>query len=132
MDNRFFEDPILNSPYERPTRHWELDKEGIPTQKIIDNRRESRLITPIPKPKKRDEKNIQRNLDFDETKNISNDDQQYEVYELINRVRFKVEEWRQLPESLWGVTPETSLLLKHWRNYEFEGIKPFFLPNRGG
>ena len=53
MDNRFFEDPILNSPYERPTRHWELDKEGIPTQKIIYDRRESRLITPIPKPKKK-------------------------------------------------------------------------------
>ena len=25
MDNRFFENPILNSPYQYPTRHWELD-----------------------------------------------------------------------------------------------------------
>ena len=30
MSERFFEDPILNSPYERPIRHWELDKDGIP------------------------------------------------------------------------------------------------------
>jgi len=26
MDNRFFERPILNSPYEYPKRHWELMK----------------------------------------------------------------------------------------------------------
>jgi type III restriction enzyme len=53
VSERFFEDPILNSPYERPARHWELDKDGIPTQQIVERRRESRLITPIPKPKKR-------------------------------------------------------------------------------
>jgi hypothetical protein len=36
MDNRFFSHPILNSPYEYPSRHWELDKDGQPTQQIID------------------------------------------------------------------------------------------------
>jgi type III restriction enzyme len=36
MGNRFFEEPILNSPYEYPLRHWELDREGQPTQKIIE------------------------------------------------------------------------------------------------
>lgn len=25
MDNRFFEKPILNSPYDYPSRHWELE-----------------------------------------------------------------------------------------------------------
>ena len=25
MDHRFFEQPILNSPFEFPARHWELD-----------------------------------------------------------------------------------------------------------
>jgi hypothetical protein len=39
MDNRFFEKPILNSPYEYPSRHWELDAEGQPTQQIISKRR---------------------------------------------------------------------------------------------
>jgi len=52
MSERFFEDPILNSPYECPTRHWEL-VDGIPTQEVVESRRESRLITPIPQPKKR-------------------------------------------------------------------------------
>ena len=36
MGNPFFEHPILNSPYECPSRHWELDKQGLPTQKIIE------------------------------------------------------------------------------------------------
>jgi len=31
MDNQFFEQPILNSPYEYPARHWELDDQGQPT-----------------------------------------------------------------------------------------------------
>lgn len=31
MFNDFFEQPILNSPYEYPSRHWELDEEGSPT-----------------------------------------------------------------------------------------------------
>jgi type III restriction enzyme len=39
MENRFFEKPILNSPYEYPVRHWELDPQGQPTQKIIEKRR---------------------------------------------------------------------------------------------
>ena len=39
MDNRFFEKPILNSPYEYPARHWELDDQGQPTQQIIERRR---------------------------------------------------------------------------------------------
>ena len=31
MDNQFFEHPILNSPYEEPKLHWELDAEGRST-----------------------------------------------------------------------------------------------------
>jgi type III restriction enzyme len=41
MSNQFFERPILNSPYEYPARHWELDKDGQPTQKIIESRRKA-------------------------------------------------------------------------------------------
>ena len=35
MSNPFFDHPILNSPYEHPRRHWELDADGQPTQRII-------------------------------------------------------------------------------------------------
>ena len=128
MSERFFDDPILNSPYERPARHWELDKNGIPTQQIIERRRESRLITPIPKPKKRGgkgEQAHQRSLEI-EAQNISTDDQQYEVTQQVNSIRALVDEWRHAPESQWKVTPETARLLKHWRHHEFQGIRPFF------
>jgi hypothetical protein len=51
MDNRFFERPILNSPYDYPGQHWELDGQGQPTQLIIATRRRAEFITPIPKPR---------------------------------------------------------------------------------
>jgi type III restriction enzyme len=53
MSNPFFDRPILNSPYEYPTRHWELDADGQPTQQVLPTRRRAEFVTPIPKPKKR-------------------------------------------------------------------------------
>jgi type III restriction enzyme len=53
MSNPFFDHPILNSPYEIPRRHWELDETGQPSQQVLDTRRRADFITPIPKPKKR-------------------------------------------------------------------------------
>ena len=34
MPNPFFDRPVLNSPYEYPIKHWELDTQGQPTQQI--------------------------------------------------------------------------------------------------
>ena len=51
MDNPFFKRPILNSPYEYPNLHWEVDDTGQPTQKFVETRRRAEFITPIPKPK---------------------------------------------------------------------------------
>ena len=52
MSDRFFETPILNSPYERPIQHWELDQDGQPTADTLNARRRSDLTTSVPKPKK--------------------------------------------------------------------------------
>ena len=90
MSERFFNDPILNSPYERPSRHWERVK-GIPTQVELAGRRESQLITPIPKPRKRGGKDEQRELEFG-AQGLSDSDQQYEVTQQINSIRALVEE----------------------------------------
>lgn len=49
----FFERPILNSPYEYPRGHWELDESGQPTDRVMPLRRPASFLTPIPKPKKR-------------------------------------------------------------------------------
>ena len=53
MANEFFEHPILNSPYEYPSRYWELDEAGQPTQKTIERRCDAKYIRPVPRPKKR-------------------------------------------------------------------------------
>ena len=52
MNNKFFEHPILNSPYDYPNKHWELDSSGQPTQRIEKSQRQAEFITPIPKPRK--------------------------------------------------------------------------------
>ena len=125
--NPFFDHPILNSPYDEPTRHWELDPQGQPTHTIIEARRKADFITPIPKPKKHKKGNAaQEAFVFDEGKGLSTKDQQYDPKSIINEVRNQVGRWRTLPESEWGVTPETARLLNHWRHYKFSGIRPFF------
>lgn len=78
MNNRFFERPILNSPYAYPIRHWELDETGQPTQQIIETRRRADFITPIPKPKKRKGAALQGSLVFDEGKGLSTAEQRYD------------------------------------------------------
>ena len=127
MSNAFFERPILNSPYERPTRHWELDESGQPTQKIVETRRRVSFITPIPKPKKRKRSAEQQQMVFDEGKGLSSGAQQYDPTPIINELRQQVDAWRELPNpNQWQVTPETARLLQHWRHHNFAGVRPFF------
>ena len=127
MDNKFFEQPILNSPYEYPARHWELDSQGQPMQQIIASRRPAEFITPIPKPKKRKDAPNQQQIIFDEGKGLSTDEQQYDPTPMINALRRHVDRWRNIPNPAdWRVTPETARLLQHWRHHRFSGIRPFF------
>ncbi len=127
MENRFFEKPILNSPYEYPVQHWELDTDGQPTQRIINKRRRAEFITPIPKPKKRKGSAQQQEIIFDEGKGLSTQEQQYDPTPIINELRQHVDQWRSFPNPKdWQVTPETARLLQHWRHYRFNSIRPFF------
>ena len=121
----FFEQPILNSPYEYPGRHWELDDNRQPTNRQIESRREASFIAAVPKPRKR--RRGQRQLDLDaEAAAVNTANQQYERADAINGVRRQVDAWRKLPEAQWRVTAETARLLKHWRHHEFSAIRPFF------
>ena len=126
MDTRFFERPILNSPYEYPSRHWELDASGQPTNRILPERRNVAFITPIPKPKKR--RGGHPKLVFDEAAQaLGTESQQYDLTAFIGGVRQRVDRWRELPDpGSWQVTPETARLLKHWRSHRFGDIRPFF------
>jgi type III restriction enzyme len=124
--NPFFDHPILNSPYAYPVKHWELDKDGQPTQKVAEGRRKAAFVTPIPKPKKRSNKG-QKDLVFDEGKGLSSKNQQYDPTSIINEIRGLVDAWRDLANpNLWDVTPVTARLLQHWRTHVFDSIRPFF------
>ena len=127
MTNPFFDHPILNSPYERPSRHWELDEAGQPTQRILETRRRAEFITPIPKPKKQKRTAKQEGFIFDEGKGLSTKVQQYDIAPIINEVRSHVDRWRALPNpGQWQVTPETARLLQYWRHHSFNDVRPFF------
>ncbi len=120
MTQQFFEDPILNSPYERPSRHWQLGASGQPTNIIIDQRRRSDLVSPIP-PSKKKGKSAQADLLA-----AVDDGAEYNPIESINGIRSAIESWRNLPESQWQVTPTTARLLRHWRAHDFQNQRPFF------
>jgi type III restriction enzyme len=127
VTDAFFERPILNSPYEVPARHWELDEQGQPTQQIVETRRRADFVTPIPKPRKRKSAMAQQVLLPSDDAEISTQAQQYDPTSIINQVRSLVEEWRSLPNpNQWQVTPETARLLQHWRHHRFNDIRPFF------
>ncbi len=127
MNDRFFEQPVLNSPYEYPNKHWELDEQGQPTQNIIEERLRAEFFTPIPKPKKRKKKEDFQDLLYQEGVELSSgDEQRYDPTSLINSIRKEVYQWKLLPQHLWKVTPETARLLQHWRYHKFSSFRPFF------
>lgn len=122
----FFERPILNSPYEYPSRHWELDKDGQPTEKLLEHRRRAEFISPIPKAKKKKKKAQQGELDIAGDDVVSDARQKYDQA-IINELRGRVDAWRELKNPAdWGVTPETARLLQHWRTHQFSNVRPFF------
>ena len=74
----FHESPILNSPYEAPSRHWLLDEDRQPTETIGEGRRPVSFISPIPRPRKAGRE--QRQLGFDVASDaLETEDQQYEL-----------------------------------------------------
>ena len=127
MQESFFERPILNSPYASPPRHWELDEDGQPTNRIIDTRRRSELVTPVPKPQRRRRSSGQAELGLGFGDGLSTAEQEYNPTPIINEIRGYVSAWRNLPNpKQWHVTPETARLLDHWRHHRFEKFQPFF------
>jgi hypothetical protein len=58
MNQVVIENPIINSPFDEPTRHFRFTDEGI-TNEIVDGRRTSSYFVPIAKPKKKGSKQLQ-------------------------------------------------------------------------
>jgi type III restriction enzyme len=97
--------PIINSPYEPPQRHFEIGPHG-PTGLLKPGRRLSESFIPVPVTRKGRGRHVQQELDFDIT------GERREANTLINDIRVVVERWRV---NNWnGVTPYTRKLLAHW------------------
>ena len=110
MKQVVIENPVINSPFEEPKRHFCFSVEGI-TNEILESRRISAYFIPIAAPKK---KSKQAQLSF-ETEWTQD---RVEENKFINRVRERVKMWRQ--GGYLGVTKITSRLLEYWINPQRE------------
>jgi type III restriction enzyme len=95
------DNPILNSPYREPTRHFRFDANNQMTSDIDAGRRGSSYFHPIATPKKKGAPGL---FDATEEKKTESDH--------VNRIRPLVRTWR---DRGWpDVTPASRSLLEHW------------------
>src|SRR5271155_3295990 len=111
------ENPIINSPFHEPTRHFRFSDEGI-TNEIVDGRRTSSYFVPIAKPKKKGVKQLQFDTEWTQDR--------IEENKLVNDIRRRVALWRK--GGYVGVTPTTARLIAYWTDPNREK-KLFFCQN---
>jgi type III restriction enzyme len=102
------ENPILNSPFEEPHRHYKFDDDGI-TDEIADTRRRSSYFIPIAAPRKKS-KQLTFETVWTQDRAKDNDD--------INFIRDRVALWRQ--RGYPDITPVTRSLLEYWQRSDRE------------
>ncbi len=102
------ENPVLNSPFGEPRRHFRFTDEGI-TDEVAEGRRVSAYFVPIAQPKK---KGGQLVFDTEWTQD------RIEENKFINQVRGRVGLWRERGHP--DITPTTRWLLHYWTNPERE------------
>ncbi len=105
------DNPILNSPYREPTRHFRFDANNEITNIIDAGRRGSAYFLPIATPKKKSAPGLFDNIEEKKTESGH-----------VNRIRQLVKHWRDLG---WpDVTPVTRALLEHW--HAEDRFRPLF------
>lgn len=105
MKQVVIENPVINSPFEEPTRHFRFDNNGI-TDEIVDGRRPSSYFVPIAPPRNRVAHQMALDTQWTEDR--------IEENKLVNRIRERVAAWRQ--GGYLGVTSTTRQLLQYWTN----------------
>jgi type III restriction enzyme len=99
------ENPILNSPFAEPSRHFRFDETNSITSEVVSGRRPSTQNVPVARPRSR--RNDPQQLlpgDFSQDRSEPN--------RLVNDIRLHVGRWRQGGYS--GVTATTRRLLDYW------------------
>lgn len=108
MNQVTIENPVLNSPFEEPKRHFKFTEDGI-TDKIIEERWISQYFVPIPQPKKKSAKQ----LAFAETGWTAD---RVEENKDINRIRERVAIWRKGEFACWFIDTdynEETFIVRH-------------------
>lgn len=113
------ENPIINSPFDEPTRHFRFTDEGI-TNEEVDGRRISSYFVPFARPKKQNGTAQQAVFDTEWTQD------RIEENKLVNDIRRRVGLWRK--GGYVGVTPTTTRLIAYWTDPNREK-KLFFCQN---
>ena len=108
------DNPVLNSPYSEPTRHFRFDEEGI-TNEVVEARRISSYFVPVAKPRKRG-KQMVLDTEWTEERIKENED--------INRIRQRVSLWRR--GGYQGITNTTRRLLEYWQRPDREPTQRLF------
>lgn len=105
--------PILNNPYEPPSRHHELGPQG-PTGTVVAGRRDSESFVPIAKAKKGATPAAAMSVPSSEQQSLDLDitGERRKENDLINSLRRDVGLWRL--RGYPTVTPHTRKLLEHW------------------
>lgn len=119
MSQVVIENPIINSPFDEPTRHFRFTDEGI-TDEIVEGRRISSYFVPIARPKKKKGTANQLAFDTEWTQD------RIEENKLVNDIRRRVGQWRS--GGYVGVTPTTARLIAYWTDPQREK-KLFFCQN---
>jgi len=94
MQQVVIENPILNSPFIEPSRHFRFTDEGI-TNEITDGHRVSSYFVPIARPRKKGQKQL--NFDTEWTKDRIEENKL--VNQIRTRVRRQVRQVRQPPRG---------------------------------
>src|SRR5215217_4657318 len=109
MDQVVIENPVINSPYVEPARHFRFTDEGI-TNEVVEGRRPSSYFVPIPRAKTRGRQMLLPATEWTQDR--------VEENAAINRIRGRVALWRQ--GGYVGVTRTTKRLLEYWRRDDRE------------
>lgn len=101
------DNPVLNSPFTEPNRHFRFTKDGI-SDEIVEGRRISSYFIPIAQPKKKGQQHTLFETEWTQDR--------LKETELVNQIRQRIAMWRS--GGYIGVTTTTSQLLTYWTNPE--------------
>lgn len=105
MPEALITNPIINSPFVEPQRHFRFDESGI-TNDLVESRRVSSYFIPIAQPKKKGKEQQQTFSEWTADR--------IEENKAVNFIRQRVKLWRE--GGYPDVTRTTTRLLEHWKS----------------